>query len=123
MLIIKVPYKSVAENTARTSTPKKNRIETLFGKVVSEIGAQNTFEKTRSKDDGVEKSSPTKSMITVLKNRQKTVFKGNNTLTPVQKIRLICSSKNEHTRLFTETLSKNWKQNENGTKMLLQKQS
>ena len=51
MLIIMVPHKSVAENTARTSTPKKNRIETLFGKVVSEIGAQSTFGKPLSKDE------------------------------------------------------------------------
>ena len=50
-----VPHKSVAENTARTSTPRKDRIEMLLGKVVSKSGAQNTFEKSLLKHDGIEK--------------------------------------------------------------------
>ena len=55
VLVIIVPLKNVAENTARTSTPKKDCIEMLFRKKVSESGAQNTFEKSRSKHDGIER--------------------------------------------------------------------
>ena len=50
-----VPHNSVTKNTARTSTPKRDRIEMLFGKVVSKIGAQNTFKKSLLKHDGIER--------------------------------------------------------------------
>ena len=50
-----VPDKTDVENTARTSIPKTYRIETVLGKVVSEIGAQKTFEESQSKHDGIEK--------------------------------------------------------------------
>ena len=43
----------------------------LFGKVVSDIGSQSTFGKKLSKDDGVEKSSSTKNLITALKRPSK----------------------------------------------------
>ena len=55
MLVIMVPDKIDVKNTARTSLPKTYRIETVLGKVVSEIGAQKTFEESQSKHDGIEK--------------------------------------------------------------------
>ena len=53
-LVRMVPHNSVTKNTARTSTPKRYRIEMLFGKVVSKIGAQNIFEKSLLKHDGID---------------------------------------------------------------------
>ena len=50
-----VSHESVAENTAKTSAPKKDRIEIIFGKLVSKIRAQNTFERSLSKDDANER--------------------------------------------------------------------
>ena len=61
-----VQHKKVAKNTVSTSTPKKDRNEMLFGKVVSNFGAENTIEKSLSKDNGIENWS-TKSLITVLR--------------------------------------------------------
>ena len=46
-----VPDKIVVGNIARTSAPKKDRIEMLFGTVVYKIGAQHIFEKLLSNDD------------------------------------------------------------------------
>ena len=55
MLVKMVPHKSVAENTARTSTPRKDKIGVLIGKVVSKSDAQNTFEKSVSENDDIER--------------------------------------------------------------------
>ena len=55
MLVIMVPDEILVEKTARTTVPKNYRIETMLGKTVSEIGAQKSFEKSRSKHDGIEK--------------------------------------------------------------------
>ena len=54
LLVILVPDNIVVENTARTSTPKKPP-SNAFPKTSLQIGAQNTFEKTQSKYDGVGK--------------------------------------------------------------------
>ena len=53
LLVILVPDNIVVGNTARTSTPKKPP-SNAFPKTSLQIGAQNTFEKSRSKDDGNE---------------------------------------------------------------------
>ena len=49
-----VPDKNVVENTVRTSAPKKDRIKTLLGKVVSSMGAKNTFEELLLEHDGIQ---------------------------------------------------------------------
>ena len=53
--VIMVPHNSVTKNTARTSTPERERIEKIFRKIISKIGAQNTFKKSLSKHDGIER--------------------------------------------------------------------
>ena len=50
-----VSHKNVTENTARSSAPKKDRIEIIFGKVVSEIRAQSTFGRSFQRDDANER--------------------------------------------------------------------
>ena len=72
MLVIMLPDKTAVKKFARTSTPKKNRIEMILRKVVSKTGAQSSFEKSRSKHDGFERLVNTilKTVLTTLSNNR-----------------------------------------------------